>query len=244
MALKRNQLTIAKSLLITVICVLISVLFTTFIFIIFRLDRVGFKSVVYISITAPIVLTPVITIYLLNLIDELRITRDLLEKASRTDFLTEIFNRRYIIELLENAFLSGQRYKFPFSLILIDLDHFKKINDKYGHDAGDYVLKNFSWKILNNIRRTDYFGRFGGEEFLLVCMHTSLNNAEVLAGKLKHIIENTQFFYKDTKIKVTASFGLSSNEGQVDNVNRLLKLTDEALYDAKRAGRNCIKKRI
>jgi diguanylate cyclase (GGDEF)-like protein len=96
---------------------------------------------------------------------------------------------------------------------------------------------------LNNIRRTDYFGRFGGEEFLIVCMHTSLNNAEILAGKLKHIIENNQFIYKDNKIKVTASFGLSSNEGQVDNVNKLLKLTDEALYDAKRAGRNCIKKR-
>ncbi|HPB68939.1 MAG TPA: hypothetical protein PKU74_08555, partial [Candidatus Omnitrophota bacterium] len=100
MILKRNQLTLVQSMLITVICVLISVLFTTVIFIVFRLDRVGFRTVVYISLVAPIVLTPVITIYLLNLIDELRITRDLLEKASRTDFLTEIFNRRYIIELL------------------------------------------------------------------------------------------------------------------------------------------------
>ncbi len=243
MLFKRTKVTLLKSILITIICVLISVLLTTFIFIIFRLDTIGFRGAIYISIMAPIVLTPVITIYLLNLIDELNITKDLLEKASRTDFLTEIFNRRYIIELLESAFLSGQRYKFPFSVILIDLDHFKKINDKYGHDAGDYVLQNFSWKILNNIRRTDYFGRFGGEEFLVVCMHTNMNNAEILANKLKTIIEKTQFYYKEKKIKVTASFGISSNEGNVETVNKLLKLTDEALYDAKRAGRNCIRKR-
>lgn len=158
----------------------------------------------------------------------------LLKNLSQTDSLSGLYNRRFMNQKLEEEISKYKRYKTPFSLLLIDIDYFKKINDTYGHDKGDLIIKQISSLIQQNIRNTDISARWGGEEFLILAPNSDLNGALKLANNLKELIEKTQF---EVKQKVTISVGVSVFEENL-NQEKLLKLADNALYKAKGSGRN------
>ena len=158
-----------------------------------------------------------------------------LEELATKDDLTKIYNRRAIDSILSRELAVAKRYKEPLSIIFFDIDHFKKINDTYGHEVGDKVLVGLTNLIKKHIRKTDYFGRWGGEEFLIVAPHTNLIQAVELAEKLRTIIENNLI----GGLKITSSFGVVEMNIN-DNLESIIKRVDELLYRAKEEGRNRI----
>lgn len=161
---------------------------------------------------------------------------DRIEKISITDNLTQIYNRNFMKDSLAKQIDLAQRYNKIFSLILFDLDHFKSINDQYGHDKGDHVLAQFSKLVSDNIRKTDVFARWGGEEFLLLCPKTNKDQAQKLAEQLKRVLEKTSFGFEKS---ITCSVGISEYTAD-SNFEELVKKADIAMYKAKEKGRNNI----
>ena len=163
---------------------------------------------------------------------------DELEKLSETDPLTSIYNRRKFNELLEREVERSKRYDSGLSIIMCDIDHFKKINDEFGHDVGDNALKIFSSTIHDNIREVDMFARWGGEEFMILMPNSDINSAESVAEKLRKVIEDTEI----KKITAfTASFGVT-DLNKDDTTESFIKRVDEALYKAKSGGRNKVER--
>ena len=168
--------------------------------------------------------------------DQLKNQNEMLEELAVTDRLTGLFNRIKLDQSLQDEVKRFERYKKPFSIMIMDIDHFKKINDTYGHQAGDEVLKKFATILMENLRNVDIIGRWGGEEFLIICPETSLVFAAQVAEKLREKIESCRF-HQD--IRVTASIGISeilADERETDLIQR----ADNALYLAKESGRNRI----
>lgn len=159
-----------------------------------------------------------------------------LEKLSVTDKLTGIYNRLKIDKSLKAETLRYNRYKRKFGIILLDIDHFKEVNDTYGHQAGDKVLVEFAKILKNNVRNTDMVGRWGGEEFIVICLEIDVKNLTTLAKKLKNEIENFQFSHVKRK---TASFGIVVYEDG-EKIEHFISRADKALYKAKENGRNII----
>jgi len=157
-----------------------------------------------------------------------------LEKLASTDQLTGIYNRRKFEEMFNVELDRISRYKSPLALIMFDVDHFKSVNDTYGHDVGDKVLKSIVNVVNKNIRNTDIFARWGGEEFLILSPETNSENARALAEKLRASIEKTKFVKAG---KLTCSFGVSSYIDK-ESGDSLIKRVDDALYEAKNEGRN------
>lgn len=157
-----------------------------------------------------------------------------LQSLSNTDSLTGVFNRRYLDTIIRREVQNVERYDTSFSIILLDIDNFKKINDTFGHNNGDVVLKKIANILLNNARANDIIGRWGGEEFLLICPQTHLENAKVLAQKLCKIIASTTF---EIDQKVTGSFGVTEYDKRSSH-DACFKAVDEALYTAKVKGKN------
>ena len=127
-----------------------------------------------------------------------------------------------------------RRYNVDFSIILLDIDNFKSVNDTYGHDVGDYVLQTMAKTLRTHIRITDIIGRWGGEEFLIICNNTNLDNSKILAENIRKIVENIKFDKVGTK---TISLGLSEFQKD-DDVKSIFKRADDALYEAKTTGKN------
>lgn len=155
---------------------------------------------------------------------------------SLTDGLTGLYNRRHFDNTVEREFLRARRYNNPLSVVIIDIDYFKKINDTYGHLCGDYVLKEVAYLILDNFRKTDIVFRYGGEEFAVILTETPSENVFIPLERIRKSIENHQFCYENCVIKVTVSAGAASND--CETVNNIIKSADEALYEAKLSGRN------
>lgn len=158
----------------------------------------------------------------------------LLKSLSQIDTLSGLYNRRFMNQRIEEEISKYKRYETPFSILLVDVDFFKKINDNYGHDKGDLVIKKISTLMQQNTRDTDINARWGGEEFLILVPNSNLEGALTLANNLKQIIEKTNF---ETKEKITVSIGVSTFNENL-NQEELLKLADNALYKAKNNGRN------
>jgi diguanylate cyclase (GGDEF)-like protein len=155
-------------------------------------------------------------------------------KSASIDALTDILNRGHMEERINEELARGYRYGFPISLMMFDIDHFKNVNDAYGHDAGDHVLKMTANIVKTSIRETDTLGRWGGEEFMILLPYTHESVADKVARKLCHIIEETQ--HGDYG-NITASFGVAQWDG-IESFERLYKRLDNALYVAKEQGRN------
>ncbi|WP_372987659.1 GGDEF domain-containing protein [Marinobacter sp.] len=165
------------------------------------------------------------------------------EHAARTDELTGLSNRRDIQHRLASEFSRYQRAGHHFSIVLIDLDLFKSINDEYGHDAGDAVLRQFSALLRDVVRQTDVAARWGGEEFLLLLPDTSLLQALTLAERLRAEVAQARFRFKSHCLPVTISAGVCSI-AKAASIDELLKQADLNLYNAKDAGRNRIAPRV
>jgi len=160
----------------------------------------------------------------------------ILERLATTDPLTKIYNRLKLNELLAFEVKKTDRYKLPLSLIMLDIDHFKEINDTYGHDIGDDVLIKLCESISIVIRETDIFARWGGEEFMIMLPNTSIDGAVTMAENLRKTVEATDFGKAGT---ITASFGVCEYMPD-SNMREMLKRVDDALYAAKRGGRNMV----
>ena len=159
------------------------------------------------------------------------------------DALTGCYNKKEILEFLENYLSSYIRYKkSPFSVLMFDIDHFKKINDTYGHLAGDFVLKELARLVKSLMRKSDLCGRFGGEEFIIILPETKLVGAMRFANRLRESVEKHKFIFNNIQIPVTISIGITS-AGFSDSVESLLSRVDDALYEAKRKGRNRVEYR-
>ncbi|MES9971528.1 MAG: diguanylate cyclase [Candidatus Thiodiazotropha sp.] len=163
----------------------------------------------------------------------------MLEQTSRTDYLTGILNRRAITIRLDQVMAQTARGSKSFCTILLDIDHFKQVNDQYGHDVGDLVLKHSVEKLQSCIRESDELGRWGGEEFLVLTPETELSEAHNLALRLCTELAATSFVHEHNEISVTASFGVTCYLSG-ENLGACLRRTDDALFAAKAQGRNCV----
>ena len=168
--------------------------------------------------------------------EELEIKNKELEKLANVDLLTCLYNRRKITEILEAELKRFNRHNVVFSLMFLDIDYFKKINDTYGHDVGDIVLKGFADLLVSNVRSVDNVGRWGGEEFLIVLIESDSEKAKIVAEKIQANLSNVSF---DQVGKITASIGISEATDE-DTLETIIKRADEALYRAKDLGRNRI----
>lgn len=176
----------------------------------------------------------------LNLLKDSLIQRRYLDQLFRqatVDALTGLSNRRFFLDHLENEMHRHQRFHFEAGMLMLDLDHFKNVNDTYGHDCGDEVLKDFAHKAKSCLREVDYFGRLGGEEFAILLPVTDKNGAMVVAERIRKTIETGEIRLNGQPFKYTVSIGvtlLHNGETKED----LLKRADQAMYEAKMSGRN------
>lgn len=160
-----------------------------------------------------------------------------LEKLALLDNLTQLANRNYIEKEIHAVFEEHKRHKVPFGLLFIDIDHFKDVNDSYGHDVGDKVLRFIAQTFISNSRPFDLYGRWGGEEFIAIIRNIIIDDLARLGEKLRVLIEQSYLVYDDKKIHVTVSIGATS-VNEHDTVEILIKRADTLLYESKRMGRN------
>jgi diguanylate cyclase (GGDEF)-like protein len=153
------------------------------------------------------------------------------------DGLTQIHNKRYLMETLEREIPRARRHARPLAVVMFDIDHFKGINDNYGHLAGDYVLKELATLVKSRLRPDDIVGRYGGEEFCALLPETSLSGAASIAEDLRRRVQERRFVFEGETIPVTVSLGCAELAGDQD-VLLLVKAADDKLYEAKRSGRN------
>jgi two-component system cell cycle response regulator len=171
--------------------------------------------------------------------DTERLAYDQLQLEAQTDGMTQCFNKKYFIDRIELEIKKCKVTGNPLSLIFFDLDHFKSLNDNYGHDAGDYVLKEKA-KIIreNGIRDGDTFARYGGEEFVVLLPNTNLKQGFEIAERLRKMIEKHDFIYDGQKLPVTASIGIADYRQGIENGTDLIIRSDKAVYQSKKGGRN------
>ena len=169
---------------------------------------------------------------------QLENANDELAQLSRTDRLTQLNNRGYWEECLAAEFDRYKRTKQPVTLIIFDIDHFKKVNDTYGHQAGDEVIRQTSKTLRRTIRKTDIAGRYGGEEFTVLLIDTETNNSLILAERLRKRIEALTVQYQALKIKFNISLGVSELNPETKDYMQWLAQADQALYYSKENGRN------
>lgn len=179
-----------------------------------------------------------------NIINDLRKTKQELEYQATHDVLTGLYNRRYMVDQLQREITHTMRYGHSFSIVLLDLDHFKDVNDTFGHDVGDIVLRQVAADLMRFVRASDIVGRWGGEEFVVLLPHCSEKEAEYVANSWIERVRFGAFAPTNGKVKeVTFSAGISTIHGQEGENNtkllldRMLSEADERLYEAKEAGR-------
>ena len=171
--------------------------------------------------------------------DPERLTYDKLQKEANTDSHTGCYNKGYFNNALDLEVKKSKITGNPLSLIVFDLDHFKKLNDNYGHDAGDYVLKDVAAQIrAGGVRDQDIFARYGGEEFVILLPKTNLKQSFEIAERLRKLIENHEFNYEGNRLPVTMSVGVADYRQGVTTGTDLFKRADEAVYKSKQGGRN------
>jgi diguanylate cyclase (GGDEF)-like protein len=176
---------------------------------------------------------------LIDLHRQIEAKNKLLEELALTDPLTGLPNRRAIEDWSARQLSGAARHGFPIWVVLMDLDHFKNVNDTYGHDAGDTVLKKFGEVLRANTRLSDISGRIGGEEFLLVLTHADQSSVAVVLGRIRQQLAAERFECNGSAINVTASFGVAGFSGKkAPEFKQLLKQADAALYRAKDLGRD------
>ncbi|MBC8133247.1 MAG: GGDEF domain-containing protein [Deltaproteobacteria bacterium] len=164
--------------------------------------------------------------------------RQMYESALR-DGLTKAFNKKYFTDRLESEFMFSVRHSSPLTLVMFDIDHFKKINDTYGHQAGDAVLTDLSALMMMSLRTEDVFARYGGEEFAVICRGSDLAQGQVIGERLRRASEGRQFGYDGKVIPVTISVGLAGMpDAAIKDASGLVSAADAALYRSKQGGRN------
>jgi diguanylate cyclase (GGDEF)-like protein len=171
-------------------------------------------------------------------VSELMHQADALERLASVDAMTGLNNRRNFLALAEVEWSRFRRYERPLAVLMIDIDKFKSVNDTYGHDVGDEVIKFVAGSLQTHKRTSDIAGRLGGEEFALVLPEATLDNAVVAAERIRQLIADRPFTFAGHSLSVTISIGASAGRAETTGIDALLKEADVALYEAKRSGRN------
>ncbi|MFW5968197.1 MAG: GGDEF domain-containing protein, partial [Persicimonas sp.] len=165
------------------------------------------------------------------------------ERLAIVDELTGLPNRRRLFALLDEEFERARRYEEPLSVILLDIDHFKKVNDEYGHAVGDAVLREVARRCADSLRQADTMGRYGGEEFVVVMPKTAIGEAaDNVARRLRRVVAGEPFEAADVSVEVTISIGVAQLDPSDETIDDLLNRADTALYAAKAAGRNTVRR--
>ena len=164
--------------------------------------------------------------------------KQMYESALR-DGLTKAFNKKYFTDRLESELTFALRHQSPLVLVMFDIDHFKKVNDTYGHQAGDLVLSELSTLLTAALRAEDVFARYGGEEFAVICRGTDLTQAQIVGERMRKAVETHRFTFEGTHIPVTISVGIAGlPDAAVKDATDLVARADKALYQSKHGGRN------
>jgi diguanylate cyclase (GGDEF)-like protein len=166
------------------------------------------------------------------------------QQLAITDSLTGVYNRRHFFEIANQEILRARRYNHPISIIMLDLDHYKEINDTFGHDIGDEALSLIAKSCNDNIRKTDVLARYGGDEFIILLPETDITKSQEIAERLRSFLESNPIVIRDFSLNTTISVGISGAGEPIPELNSLLKCADIALYKAKETGRNCIKTHV
>ncbi|MFN7132891.1 MAG: diguanylate cyclase [Myxococcales bacterium] len=170
--------------------------------------------------------------------------RNLYESATK-DGLTRIYNKKYFTDTVRKEFAYCLRHRVPLSLLIFDVDHFKRINDTYGHQAGDYVLARLATLVSDAIRTEDVFARYGGEEFVLLLREATEDKAFILAERIRRLIEGSGFTFNGQQMRVTISIGLATlKDGEYADCDQFIEAADGLLYKAKQGGRNRVEARM
>ena len=208
------------------------------------IDFVVHKTVhpdpIYFSTLITLLTGPFVLHIFISLIMQLDRSEEKLRALSIMDDLTDVYNQRFFLEQAEKEFSKARRYGSVFSVLAVDVDHFKGINDTYGRLAGDTVLQAMANTCMNNLRTMDFFARFGGEEFMFLLPESDKIDVDAFACKVLTALENTAVVYEAQEIRFTVSIGVKVFDHVTRSLDSMLKDADEALYEAKRNGRNCI----
>jgi len=171
---------------------------------------------------------------------DLSIKQNELRYLANTDALTQVTNRRVLFEQGEKEVMLAYKYAHEFTLLQLDIDHFKTINDSFGHPVGDQVLIQLTQIIRQHIRKEDTFSRHGGEEFAIIIRKTTCESGMEFAEKIRRVIENEVFKVGDLEVKVTLSIGVVQYNSEYSTFDEMMRVSDQALYQAKNKGRNCV----
>ena len=174
------------------------------------------------------------------IIDEKEVLLEKLEHQTVTDPLTQIYNRRGFKKVISYEFIQNKRRNNGFTITLCDIDFFKRVNDTYGHECGDIVIKKTAEIISGNIREQDTAARWGGEEFIILMLNCSTEQAAVSVERIRTEIEKLKIKYHDNEVSFTMSFGISESSKDDEDFDRIIARADKKLYRAKESGRNCI----
>lgn len=199
-------------------------------------SSIWFHSFVYLL---PIIFVLGLFLVIAYLYNKSRLTMLKLQDQATKDYLTGAFNRRYFFEVGTPIFLKSKRKKAPLAVVMLDIDDFKKVNDTYGHKAGDLGIISVQKILEKNLRKSDLFARFGGEEFCIILEDISLENTEILLEKIRKEFETNVLESAGRKFSFTVSFGVSY--GLLDTLESMINLADKALYQAKKNGKNRVK---
>ena len=227
---------------ITLIGAAFSVVLSCLIALALRANGMGvdFRIFIGISFIIPIIVAPICCWPVVSLLLKVEGLEAEMRRQATFDDLTNLLTRRALLQSSESMRHMAERELKVFSILVIDLDRFKQINDEYGHAAGDEVLKSFAKTAESVLRKSDIIGRTGGEEFAAVLPNTEVKDAYDLAARLHSAIRESVTLYEGKAIHYTASMGIAaSNFGRSMDIEGIFKQADKALYQAKDAGRNC-----
>jgi diguanylate cyclase (GGDEF)-like protein len=186
--------------------------------------------------------TPAVSIFASQVAIAIQNTRLYAEvqKLALTDDLTGLSNRRELFELGQRQVEIAQRFNRPLSVLMLDIDHFKSVNDRFGHAAGDQALRVISAQLRGLVRDIDIVSRYGGEEFVIVLLENPLDQASLIGERIRQGIADTRIPYNHAGLQVTISVGIATLSAQTRTLGDLIELADQALYPAKQNGRNCV----
>jgi diguanylate cyclase (GGDEF)-like protein len=236
LALKRAGLWPAV-FIITAIAIVASVAIAAFAYSVFLGTALPLHSLI-ISVVSPAVISPLISAVVLKFIVELDRAHERLRELSNLDHLTGAFNRKYFMERLHKEIERSNRYGSRLSVAFIDIDDFKRINDRHGHLGGDEVLKQFVSTCMAAMRQSDLFARFGGEEFAVLLPETGREEALQFLERLRLRVAQMRVDLPDGPVGITVSIGHTNLKGPASEVNSVLRDADAAMYRAKRGGKN------
>jgi diguanylate cyclase (GGDEF)-like protein len=222
---------------VTLICIAVSVVITAAVTY-FATGSLTFGLGNYISILVPAVIAPIGSYFHISMSARLREANERLRALSETDPLTQTYNRRRFLEVAVQQLALARRHCFPTSLLLIDFDHFKQINDRFGHAAGDSVLVEGTRIMREALRESDTLARFGGEEFIVLLPHTAREGAVMVAERVMAAIRDHAFAHGGEAVAVTVSIGGVTCETSETSLDTLTSRADWLLYAAKQGGRN------